>query len=171
MVAQFLQNANGLQRLASLASEEALDVRAVDEVVVQVKLKWSHLTKDDMFVFDGGLIPSLPICVRTRCISSTKDGQLELLAEVGLGPQVIGVGKSDEGIILGQVVLDRGSRKDDTTVYLQSVESRKGQTFPIFQPMSFIAKQKSNLSISQFIGVESQSLIRHDQYWPSDCSP
>ena len=52
MIAQFLEHADGFERLASLSAKKSFDIRALDKVVVEVHLERSEVAEHHMLVFD-----------------------------------------------------------------------------------------------------------------------
>ena len=165
MIAELLQHPDRFQRLTSFPPQQALDIRTVDEILVDVHLKPREVAEDHMFVFHREIlgkdivgpandepvdqrrqaretfVPSLPVFVRPIGIAAFEDRQLVRLAKLVPRPQKIRVGKVQQREVLGQIVLDRRSREDHSPLHVQAIECREGLTFSILQPMSFIAQK------------------------------
>ena len=52
MIAEFLKHAYCFEGLATFATKKGFDIRALDEVVVQVHLKRSEIAKHHMLILD-----------------------------------------------------------------------------------------------------------------------
>ncbi len=137
MVAELLENPDGLERLGSLASEQGLDIRRCEEVVVQIKLERGQVAEHNMLVLDrevfgqnvvcaaddefvdGGkqlgkaLVAALPVSLGSIGVAATEDRKLEAFAELQAASEEVGVRKADEGEVLGQIVLDRRAGQDN----------------------------------------------------------
>lgn len=81
---------------------------------------------DDKFIDQSeqlcqAFVTLLLIGIGTRCISAAKDRELVFLTELIFRPQIVRVCKVEEGKVLGQIVLDGCSRKNDTLLHVQTI--------------------------------------------------
>lgn len=110
MVTELFKHADCFKRLAAFASEETLDIGALDEVIVEVHLEWCKVAEYHVFVLDGqvlgkdvvgsaddelvdqcqelckAFVSFLSIRIRTGRISTSQYWQLIFLAEVHACP-------------------------------------------------------------------------------------
>src|SRR5690606_13767801 len=56
VIAQLFENVDGLERLRAFAAKECLDVRAGDEVVVQIQLEFGQAATHNVLVLDRQIL-------------------------------------------------------------------------------------------------------------------
>ena len=171
VVAEFFKHADCFEGLGAFAAEEELDVGGLDEEVVEVFLEGGEVAEHDVFVFDGevfgedvvgaaddefvdegeelgqafiAFLAAFFCCVG---IATSKDGKFIFLSEVVASPQVVGVGKVEEGEIFHEIVLNRSAGEDDSPIDIEAVERSEGLAFSILETMTFVAEKQSNRSV------------------------
>ena len=117
MIAELFKHANGFERLAAFSAQQAFDVRAVDEVVVQVQLERRKIAEHNVFILPRQVFGEDVICasydelvdqfrkllesfitlefvrVRSCRVTTSQDGQLKFLPEVHARTEIIGICK------------------------------------------------------------------------------
>lgn len=61
-------------------------------------------------------ITRLPLRISGVSVATTQDLELEILSKVLTASKILGIGKVEQGKVLGQVVLNRSARQDDAAL-------------------------------------------------------
>lgn len=150
-------------------------------------LEGGHLAEDDVLVLDGEVfredvvgaaddefvdkvgklseffVTFLAVFFGAVCVSPTEDGYLILLAEFSAGAEIVGVGKVEEGEVFREIVLNRCTRENYSSVDIESVECCKCLTLSVLQSMALITQHQSNRCIRQLSNIQPQRLIRNNK--------
>jgi hypothetical protein len=139
--------------LSELAADNGFDLRG-KVLGQQVGCPANQAAVDQLHHLLQPCSPQLLLIIGSKRVATAQDGRLEPLAELSRRAQELGVDELNEGVVLEELVLDRGAGENDPPLGVEGDESTVGLVLTVLEPVTLVTNTDAK-GASDGIGVST----------------